>query len=93
MTSRIGVCIMKTWAVHDAKAHFSELLNACIAEGPQVVTRRGEQTAVLVTLAEWVRLNNAARPSLKSLLLSHTGRVDFDIPKRGEAKRRPTSLI
>ena len=30
---------MNTWPVQDAKAHFSELLNTCISEGPQIVTR------------------------------------------------------
>ncbi|MFA6314000.1 MAG: type II toxin-antitoxin system Phd/YefM family antitoxin [Sterolibacterium sp.] len=36
---------MNTWAVQDAKARFSELLDACVSEGPQVVTRRGNRCA------------------------------------------------
>jgi antitoxin Phd len=79
---------MKNWPVQDAKARFSELLDACVSEGPQVVTRRGTETAVLVPIDEWKRLNNAARPSLKDLLMSNEARIDFDIPKRGRAKRR-----
>lgn len=67
---------MHTWPVHDAKAKFSELLDACIHEGPQLITRRGAEAAVLVRIDEWHRLNHAARPSLKSLLLSDVGRVD-----------------
>lgn len=46
---------MKAWPVQDAKARFSELLEACIADGPQLVTRRGTETAVLVPVAEWRR--------------------------------------
>jgi antitoxin Phd len=80
---------MKNWPVQDAKARFSELLDACVSEGPQVVTRRGTETAVLVPIDEWKRLNNAARPSLKELLMSNEARIDFDIPPRGRAKRRP----
>lgn len=79
---------MNTWPVQDAKARFSELLEACVNEGPQLVTRRGAETAVLVPITEWKRLSNAARPSLKSLLLSDFGRADFELPKRGAAKRR-----
>jgi antitoxin Phd len=79
---------MKNWPVQDAKARFSELLDACVSEGPQVVTRRGTETAVLVPIDEWKRLINAARPSLKELLLSDEARIDFDIPLRGRAKRR-----
>lgn len=80
---------MHTWPVQDAKAKFSELLDACIHEGPQLVTRRGADAAVLVPIDEWHRLNHAARPSLKSLLLSDEGRVDWDAPLRGTATRRP----
>lgn len=92
MTSHQGI-FMKTWAVQDAKAHFSELLNACISDGPQMVTRRGAETAVIVTISEWKRLNNEARPSLKTLLLSNTNRIDFELPKRGAAKRRTPPAI
>lgn len=79
---------MNTWPVQDAKSRFSELLEACVNEGPQLVSRRGVETAVLVPITEWKRLSNAARPSLKSLLLSDSGRADFGIPPRGAAKRR-----
>jgi len=55
---------MSTWPVQDAKARFSEFLDACLAEGPQLVTRRGAEAAVLVPVDEWRRLQAAARPSL-----------------------------
>ena len=79
---------MNTWPVQDAKARFSELLDACVSEGPQVVTRRGSETAVLVPIAEWKRLRDAARPSLKELLLSASARSNLALPARGKAKRR-----
>ncbi|HEY7245681.1 MAG TPA: type II toxin-antitoxin system Phd/YefM family antitoxin [Xanthobacteraceae bacterium] len=41
---------MKSWPVQDAKARFSELLETCLREGPQLVTRRGEKAAVLVPM-------------------------------------------
>lgn len=84
---------MNTWPVQDAKSRFSELLDACISGGPQMVTRRGTEAAVLVPIAEWRRLHSAARPSLKSLLLTDDGRTDLLLPKRGSARRRsPVSL-
>jgi antitoxin Phd len=83
---------MKTWPVQTAKARFSEFLDACLAEGPQLVTRRGAEAAVLVPAAEWHRLNASAKPSLKQLLLSDTARTDLPIPPRGAARRRkPTA--
>jgi antitoxin Phd len=79
---------MHTWPVQDAKARFSEFLDACLSEGPQMVTRRGTEAAVLVPVEEWRRLQSAARPSLKQLLLSDQARADMVLPARGHAKRR-----
>ena len=79
---------MHTWPVQDAKARFSEFLDACLVEGPQMVTRRGAETAVLVPVQEWRRLQSAARPSLKQLLLCDQARGDLIVPARGKAKRR-----
>ena len=59
-----------------------------MAEGPQMVTKRGAEAAVLVPVDEWRRLQAAARPSLKQLLLSDEARRDLLIPPRGSARRR-----
>lgn len=79
---------MRSWAVQDAKARFSELLDTCLREGPQVVTRRGTDAAVLVPVRDWQRLQQGARPTLKALLLADQARGDLDLPKRGGLRRR-----
>lgn len=84
---------MQSWPVQDAKARFSELLNSCLLQGPQVVTRRGAEAAVLVPVQEWRRLQLAARPSLKDLLLADTARADIALPARGHAQRRPVEPL
>ena len=58
------------WQVQDAKARFSELLDTSLRDGPQIVTRRGVEIAVLAPIEEWRRLNRVSRPSLKDLLLA-----------------------
>ena len=83
---------MQTWPVQDAKARFSEFLEACIVDGPQLVTKRGAEAAVLVPVDEWRRLQAAARPSLKQLLLSDEGRGELPIPPRGGARRRKVGV-
>ena len=84
---------MHSWPVQDAKARFSEFLDACLSEGPQMVTRRGAEAAVLVPVSEWRRLQTAARPSLKELLLSDQARTDLLVPPRGNAKRRTPQAL
>lgn len=79
---------MHAWPVQDAKARFSEFLEACLSDGPQIVTRRGHEAAVLIPMHEWRRLQSAARPSLKELLLADEARTDLVLPTRGRARRR-----
>jgi prevent-host-death family protein len=83
----------RRWPVQDAKARFSELLEASLNEGPQIVTRRGVEAAVLVPFEEWRRLQSSARPTLKELLLAETPRAEIPVPPRHRWRRRtPESL-
>lgn len=70
------------WQVYDAKARFSELLDTALKHGPQVVTRRGVETAVLVPIDEWKRLRGEKRPNIKDILLDPNGPHDLYIPPR-----------
>jgi len=80
---------MGAWQVQDAKAKFSALLEATLKEGPQVVTKRGIETAVLLPIEEWRRLQRAARPGLKQLLLAPEPRFEGLVPERRRFRRRP----
>ncbi len=79
---------VKHWPVQDAKARFSELLRAALTEGPQIVSLRGIEAAVLVPMQQWRSLQQRARPSLKELLLAQERRVDLGVPVRGRLRRR-----
>ncbi len=48
------------WQIQDAKQRFSEMIRAVTSEGPQVITRHGEDVAVVVDIAQYRRLT---RPS------------------------------
>jgi antitoxin Phd len=83
----------RKWPVQDAKARFSELLEASLNEGPQIVTRRGVETAVLVPFEEWRRLQSSAKPTLKELLLADTPRAEIPVPPRHRWRRRTPTVI
>ncbi len=74
---------LPTWPVQDAKARFSELLDTCLAQGPQMVTKRGVEAAVLVPVTQWRRMQSVVSPSLKTLLMSDEGRGELVLPERG----------
>ena len=78
----------KVWQVQEAKARFSELLETSLAEGPQIVTKRGVETAVLVPIDQWRRLERMTRPTLKELLLAPEPRTESLTPPRRQLRRR-----
>jgi prevent-host-death family protein len=85
---------MKSWPVQDAKARFSEMLETCLREGPQMVTRRGAEAAVLVPVEEWERLKSSgAKPTLKELLLTDWARTDSLVPPRPRYRRRKPPVL
>ncbi|MFS8111850.1 type II toxin-antitoxin system Phd/YefM family antitoxin [Rhizobium jaguaris] len=83
---------MRQWPVQDAKARFSEMLDASLEEGPQLVSKRGEPKAVLVSVSEWEALNKRAKPSAKDVLLAPEPRFELDIPSREEWVWRDVNL-
>ena len=72
----------KIWQVQEAAARFSALLEASVTDGPQIISRRGVETAALVPIAQWRRLERNARPTLKDLLLTEEPRMDDLTPLR-----------
>ncbi len=51
--------IRESWPLQDAKNRFSEVVDEALRSGPQIITRRGAETVVVVSVADWARL---ARP-------------------------------
>jgi antitoxin Phd len=79
-----------TWQVYDAKARFSEFLETTLKEGPQIITRRGVEAAVLVPIEEWRHLKERAKLSAPDPLLDPAGPHDIPLPpRRPVLKLRP----
>ena len=83
----------KAWQVREAKARFSAFLEASTKEGPQIVTKHGVETAVLVPIEQWRRLHKFQQPDLKALLLAPEARTDKLVPRRAQPGYRPTPAI
>lgn len=45
----------RSWSIAEAKARLSEVLDKARSQGPQVITRRGREAAVVVAAEEWRR--------------------------------------
>lgn len=51
--------MMKQWQLQDAKNRFSEVVDKAIKDGPQLVTRRGVETVVVVSVEEYRKLTRS----------------------------------
>ncbi len=81
------------WAVQDAKARFSELLDVTIADGPQIVTKRGVETVVVLPIDQWRRLERMTKPNLKELLLAPQARTEELTPPRRRQRHREPLVV
>jgi prevent-host-death family protein len=75
------------WQIQDAKQRFSEMIRAVTSEGPQVITRHGEDVAVVVDIAEYRRLTRPA-VDLAGILLGGPKIDDADVFAEIEAERK-----
>ena len=83
----------RTWQVHEAKARFSEFLEASVRDGPQIVTKHGAEAAVLLPIGQWRQLRKMAQPDLKELLLAPEARTETLVPPRARHDHRPISAF
>ena len=72
----------RKWQVRDANDRFDEMLEASLTEGPQIVIDGGVETAVLLPIDQWKRLQKTAKPTLKELLLAPEARTESLTPPR-----------
>ena len=73
----------KTWQLQDAKNRFSELVNRSLAEGPQLVTRRGEKTVVVLAYTDYESL--CKTQGRLSEFLRESPLAGMDLPHRDSA--------
>jgi prevent-host-death family protein len=75
------------WQVQEAKQRFSELVQRALDQGPQVVTRRGEEVVVIVAADEYRRLSGS-KPDFKDFLLAAPDLDALDIHRPAESAPR-----
>jgi prevent-host-death family protein len=74
------------WQLQEAKQRFSEIVRQAHDDGPQVVTRRGEEVVVVVSIEEYRRLSGS-KPDFKDFLLSAPDLAALEMPRPSERAR------
>lgn len=74
------------WQLQEAKQRFSQLVQRALDEGPQIVTRRGEEVVVVLSTKEFHRLTGEV-PDFKDFLLSCPDLDELEIERPREWPR------
>ena len=74
------------WQVQEAKQRFSEVLRSARADGPQFVTKHGDEVAVVLDIREYRRLRGGTH-DFKEFLRSGPSPDGLDIRRSGEMLR------
>lgn len=78
------------WQLQEAKQRFSEVVRSAASDGPQFVTRHGDEVAVVLDIREYRRLKGGSA-DFKAFLRSEPA---FDLPEidRSDDLARPVGL-
>ena len=82
---------MASWAVAEAKAKFSEVVEQALSEGPQEITRNGKQAVTVIATKELEKLRKPKQSLAEFLLNSPLRGSGLTIPKRSR-KARPVKF-
>ena len=74
------------WQVQEAKQKFSALVECALNDGPQIVTRRGEEVVVVIAAREYRRLTKSA-PDFAEFLLAAPDFSQLDLRRAGDPAR------
>lgn len=74
------------WQLQEAKQKFSRLVQQALDEGPQVVTRHGEEVVIVLSAEEYRRLTGD-KPDFKDFLLSGPDLSELDLERARELPR------
>lgn len=82
---------MKTLSVFEGKNRFSEVVSNAAKGEPQVITKNGKETAVVISFEEFKRYKAKERPLLDFLLDNPARKYSIDLDfERSKDMGRPT---
>lgn len=82
---------MQTWQLQEAKNRLSEVVDKALQQGPQVITRRGAETAVVLAIDDYRKLQRPETDLVEFFRSSPLAEVDLDL-ERGRDTGREVDL-
>jgi prevent-host-death family protein len=82
----------RSWQLQEAISKFSEVIDEALSEGPQVITRRGVETAVVLSFSDYRQLLLGRKKLSKFFHESPLAELDIDLQRDNSPIRNNIEL-
>ena len=80
------------WQLQDAKNKFSEVIERALKHGPQLITRRGKKTVIIMSYEEYTRMKRSQIKLSEFFRASPLTKVDLNLKRDKSLSREDTKL-
>ncbi len=77
----------ESWQLQDAKNRFSEVVEKAVNTGPQIVTKRGIETVVIMSVEEYRRLTSFKTDLVEFFQNSPLKGIELDLDRNKDLPR------
>ncbi|MCS7290666.1 MAG: type II toxin-antitoxin system Phd/YefM family antitoxin [Roseiflexus sp.] len=71
----------RIWQLHEAKNRLSEVVEEALRNGPQIITKRGTEVVVVLSYAEYRRMQLAHKKLSEFFQESPLAGIDIDLQR------------
>ena len=82
----------RVWQLQEAKNKFSEVVDEAIKQGPQIITKRGVETVIVLSYAEYRKVMLNQKRLSEFFRESPLAEVDLDLRRDRSGLRKGTAL-
>ena len=78
---------MQSWQLQEAKNRLSEVVDRALHQGPQLITRRGAETAVVLSMDDYRKMRQPETDLVEFMQASPLAGVDLDLERARDTGR------
>ncbi len=78
---------MQSWQLQEAKNRLSEVVDKALHQGPQMITRRGAETAVVLSMGDYRKLRQPETDLVEFMRASPLTGVELDLERARDTGR------
>jgi len=82
----------RVWQIQEAKNKFSEVVDEAIKHGPQIITKRGVETVIVLSYAEYRKVMLNQKKLSDFFRESPLAKVDLDLKRDKSGLRADIAL-